>query len=117
MTDEERNPLITSTYGVGEIILDALDHHVTKIILGGGSATNDGGSGMLCALGLNFLILKSTFKTRWRLLYLASKIDISNLDQRLKHVTFEVACDVTNPLLGANGATEIYGPQKVLTLR
>ena len=56
LTDEERNPLITSTYGVGEIILDALDHHVTKIILGiGGSATNDGGSGMLCALGAQFL--------------------------------------------------------------
>ena len=60
LTDEERNPLITSTYGVGEIILDALDHHVTKIILGiGGSATNDGGSGMLCALGAQFLDSKN----------------------------------------------------------
>ena len=114
LTDEERNPLITSTYGVGEIILDALDHHVTKIILGiGGSATNDGGSGMLCALGAQFLDSKNQpLKLGGGYLSELAKIDISNLDQRLKHVTFEVACDVTNPLLAANGATEIYGPQK-----
>lgn len=56
LSKDERNPLITSTYGVGEMILDALNHHVSKIILGiGGSATNDGGSGMLCALGAQFL--------------------------------------------------------------
>ena len=73
---------------------------------------------MLCALGAQFLDSKNQpLKLGGGYLSELAKIDISNLDQRLKHVTFEVACDVTNPLLGANGATEIYGPQKGATLR
>lgn len=114
LSKDERNPLITSTYGVGEMILDALNHHVSKIILGiGGSATNDGGSGMLCALGAQFLDAQhQPLQLGGGYLSELAHIDISNLDQRLKDVTFEVACDVTNPLLGPNGATEVYGPQK-----
>lgn len=117
LTSEERNPLITSTYGVGELILDALNHGVTKIILGiGGSATNDGGSGMLSALGVNFLDAQNNkLKLGGGYLSDLQHIDISNLDPRLANVTFEVACDVTNPLLGDNGATKIYGPQKGAT--
>ncbi|UDI77558.1 glycerate kinase [Staphylococcus taiwanensis] len=117
LTNEERNPLITSTYGVGELIFDALKHGVTKIILGiGGSATNDGGSGMLSALGVNFLDAQhKKLKLGGGYLSDLQHIDISNLDPRLANVTFEVACDVTNPLLGDNGATKIYGPQKGAT--
>lgn len=114
---DERNPLITTTFGVGELIKDALDHNVTKIILGiGGSATNDGGSGMLNALGVKFLNSNNDeIELGGGALAHLTHIDASNLDYRLNDVTFEVACDVTNPLLGHNGATYIYGPQKGAT--
>ncbi len=114
---DERNPLITTTFGVGELIKDALNHHVTKIILGiGGSATNDGGSGMLTALGVKFLNSDNEeIELGGGALAHLTHIDASNLDYRLNDVTFEVACDVTNPLLGPNGATYIYGPQKGAT--
>ena len=114
---DERNPLITTTFGVGELIKDALNHHVTKIILGiGGSATNDGGSGMLTALGVKFLNSDNEeIELGGGALAHLTHIDASNLDYRLNDVTFEVACDVTNPLLGSNGATYIYGPQKGAT--
>ncbi|UMT80452.1 glycerate kinase [Staphylococcus roterodami] len=111
---EERNPLYTSSYGTGELIKDALDHGAKTIILGiGGSATNDGGTGMLSALGVQFT------DANGKLLHMhgdnlahIAQIDTTNLDTRLKEVTFKVACDVTNPLLGEHGATNIYGPQK-----
>ncbi|GGG92289.1 glycerate kinase [Staphylococcus pragensis] len=113
----ERNPLKTSTFGVGELIKDAIDHGVSKIILGiGGSATNDGGSGMLAALGVQFLDEnEETLPLGGGYLSQLAHIDISQFDSRLNHIQFEVACDVTNPLLGDNGATAVYGPQKGAT--
>lgn len=117
ISKEKRNPLITTTYGVGELILDALDYGVSKIILGiGGSATNDGGSGMLSALGVKFLDANHVpLKPGGEQLANLAHIDVSSLDKRLENVHFEVACDVTNPLLGTNGATAVYGPQKGAT--
>lgn len=110
----ERNPLVTTTYGTGQLIKSALDQGAERIILGiGGSATNDGGAGMLSALGVQFLDAQQQLLQPGGadLLRLAA-IDLTKLDSRLEHVTFEVACDVTNPLLGAQGASVIYGPQK-----
>ncbi|ARB77022.1 MULTISPECIES: glycerate kinase [Staphylococcus] len=113
----ERNPLITSTIGTGDIILDALNQGVKRIILGiGGSATNDGGAGMLTALGVQFLDNNHQILPQGGgALAQLSKIDSTNLDKRLAKVTFKVACDVTNPLLGLQGASVVYGPQKGAT--
>lgn len=110
----ERNPVSTSTYGTGELILKALDLGAKHIILGiGGSATNDGGTGMASALGIRFLDAKGKVlpKNGGALSRLAA-IDMSGLDKRLSSVKLEVACDVTNPLCGPNGASAVYGPQK-----
>ena len=114
LTVEERDPLETSTYGVGEMILNALDEGCEEILLGiGGSATNDGGIGMLSALGYQFLdksgnMLKACGKN----LELINSINDGQVDSRLKKTNFYVACDVDNPLIGSKGATYIYGPQK-----
>lgn len=114
---EKRNPLKTTTFGTGELMKAALDKGVSKIILGiGGSATNDGGAGMIEALG--GIIYGSGNKTLARgggALIDLTEIELSNLDPRLKSVEVEVACDVDNPLLGPNGASAIYGPQKGAT--
>lgn len=114
---EKRNPLKTTTFGTGELIKAALDKGVSKMILGiGGSATNDGGAGMIEALG--GIIYGTGNKTLARgggALIDLTDIDLSNLDPRLKSVEVEVACDVDNPLLGPNGASAIYGPQKGAT--
>ena len=88
---------------------------MTKIILGIGGATNDGGSGMLTALGQNLNSDNEEIELGGGALAHLTHIDASKLDYRLNDVTFEVACDVTNPLLGSNGATYIYGPQKGAT--
>ena len=111
---EDRDPYITTTYGTGELILSALDKGVDKIIVGiGGSATNDGGAGIMQALGVKLLDAQGQ-----ELLYggaaLAKleKIDVSSMDERLKSVQFVAACDVDNPLTGVNGASAIFGPQK-----
>ncbi|KPC55307.1 glycerate kinase [Amantichitinum ursilacus] len=112
-----RDPGITTTYGVGELIRAALDHGARHIVLGlGGSATNDGGAGMLQALGLRWLDAagKSLPFGGLALARLAS-IDVSGLDARLAQCRFEVACDVDNPLIGAQGASVIFGPQKGAT--
>lgn len=114
LTRDERNPYITNTYGLGEAIKKVLDLGVKEIILGlGGSATNDGGVGMLLALGCKFLNIK---KENIGLGGLALKeiehIDISSLDARLQNVKIKIISDVTNPLLGENGATLVYGRQK-----
>jgi len=114
---DERNPLRTSTYGTGELIRAALDLHVEEILIGiGGSATNDGGAGMARALGVKFLDEKGVVLdgTGGELARLA-KIDISELDERLRHVSVKVACDVDNPLFGPNGAARVYAPQKGAT--
>jgi glycerate kinase len=111
---QERNPLLTSTFGTGELIKDALDRGVSKIILGiGGSATTDGGIGMAAALGCRFNnASKTPLSPNGASLNAIHSIDISQLDSRLKSVLVIVACDVTNPLFGVNGAAFVYGPQK-----
>ncbi len=114
LTEAERNPLLTSSFGTGEMILDALERGARKFILGiGGSATNDAGAGMLAALGAKFLDHNHTpLEPIPEALRHLKKIDLSGLDPRLKACEIEVACDVDNPLLGVNGASYIFGPQK-----
>lgn len=110
----ERNPLITTTYGTGQLILDALQADVTKILIGiGGSATNDGGAGMLQALG-GRLLDQSGAELPFGGAALAdlSTIDLSDLDPRVKNLEIIAACDVDNPLTGPLGASAIFGPQK-----
>lgn len=110
----ERNPLCTTSYGTGELIKAALDEDVKYIILGiGGSATNDGGAGMLQALGARLLDAagESIGFGGGRLKDLA-KVDLSGLDQRLGNIKIDVACDVDNPLCGEKGASAVFGPQK-----
>lgn len=116
--NDKRNPMITTTYGTVELIKSALDRGCRDFIIGiGGSATNDGGSGMLEALGVKFLD-KNGKKLPWGggALINLDKIDMSSLDERLKSSRFVVACDVDNPLCGTNGASYIYGPQKGATV-
>lgn len=110
----QRNPMITSSYGTGELIRAALDKGVTRIIFGlGGSATNDGGAGILRALGAKLLDgAGHPLAPGGGSLHKLADLDISQLDPRLKHVQFEVACDVDNPLLGPEGASSTFGPQK-----
>ncbi|HDL1367294.1 TPA: glycerate kinase [Mannheimia haemolytica] len=114
---EQRNPLITTSYGTGQLIKAALDLGVEKIILGiGGSATNDGGVGMLQALGAKFLNAEQReIGFGGEALSQIQQIDLSGLDLRLSQVEFEVACDVDNPLCGERGASAIFGPQKGVT--
>lgn len=114
---EQRNPLKTTSFGTGQLIKNALDLGVEKIILGiGGSATNDAGVGMLQALGGKFLD-QDNQAIHWGGEYLKDivHIELSDLDPRLNHTEIEVACDVNNPLCGPNGASAIFGPQKGAT--
>ncbi|BDG33815.1 glycerate kinase [Parageobacillus thermoglucosidasius] len=117
VTNETKNPMVTTTYGTGELIRACLDKGIKKIIIGiGGSATNDGGAGMAEALGVKFLDRHGNQLPRGGgYLDQLSEIDISNLDPRLKEVSIFVACDVTNPLCGENGASYVFGPQKGAT--
>lgn len=114
---EERNPLLTSTYGTGQLIKMALDQGVKRIVIGiGGSATNDGGSGAFRALGARFLDIDGQdIPQGGAFLDQLERIDISALDSRLNKVEILVACDVSNPLCGQQGASYIYGPQKGAT--
>jgi glycerate kinase len=114
---EQRNPLLTSTKGTGELILAALDEGVDQIIIGiGGSATNDGGVGMAKALGVKFFDeAGNEIAEGGGELHKLASIDISGLDFRLEHVKIEVACDVDSPLIGPKGASAIFGPQKGAT--
>jgi glycerate 2-kinase len=111
---DKRNPLVTTTRGTGELILAALDEGARHIIIGiGGSATNDGGAGMVQALGGRLLDHRGQeIGPGGGSLSELADIDLSGLDARLKHVKIEVACDVDNPLTGPNGASAIFGPQK-----
>lgn len=107
-----RNPLNTTTYGVGELILHAINDGCRNFIIGiGGSATNDCGLGMLTALGYKF-VGGGIFG---RDLENISAIDASNVNPELKNCKFRIACDVTNPLTGKNGCSAVYGPQKGAT--
>lgn len=114
---ELRNPLITTSRGTGELILHALDHGARNIIIGiGGSATNDGGAGMVQALGAKLCDANGTeIGHGGGSLMSLNTIDISGLDPRLASCTIRVACDVTNPLTGEQGASHIFGPQKGAT--
>ena len=114
---EKRNPLVATTYGTGELILAALESGCRKLIIGiGGSATNDGGAGMAQALGAG--LLDSTgadLPSGGAALANLEHIDVNNLDSRLADCEVLLACDVTNPLCGAQGASAVYGPQKGAT--
>lgn len=114
---QQRNPLLTTSYGTGELIRCALDHGVEHCIIGiGGSATNDGGAGMAQALGAKLLDASgSQIGFGGGELDKLVSIDIGELDARIKKCRFEVACDVTNPLTGEQGASAIFGPQKGAT--
>ena len=109
-----RDPRITTTYGVGELILDALDHGVTAFILGlGGSATNDGGTGMAQALGAHLLDAQGNeLPFGGAALAGLATIDVSDLDSRIATADIRLASDVTNPLTGPQGASSVFGPQK-----
>ena len=110
----QRNPLITSTLGTGEMIKAALDLGVSKIIIGlGGSVTNDAGAGMAQALGAKFLDQHDNdVALGGGQLNQIQRIDISNLDSRLKNIDIIIASDVNNPLCGENGASAVFAPQK-----
>lgn len=112
-----RNPLLTSTFGTGEMIQAALDLGVSKIILGiGGSVTNDAGAGMAKALGAQFLDENDqAVPVSGGQLNRIHKIDLSRLDPRLNTVDIVIASDVNNPLCGENGASAVFGPQKGAT--
>ena len=114
---EARNPLRTTSYGTGELILAALAEGVEKIIVGiGGSATNDGGAGMLQALGALLLDAQhQPIGAGGGCLQDLAAIDLSGLDKRLADVEIVVACDVDNPLCGEKGASAVFGPQKGAT--
>lgn len=112
--EKARNPLRTSTYGTGEMIVDALRHGCRHIIMGiGGSATVDGGTGMMSALGVRFLDAQGRgLEGCGGNLDRIMSIDVGGLDEALYGCRFSVACDVSNPLTGENGAPRIFGPQK-----
>lgn len=114
---DERNPLETTTYGVGEIIKHAISKGCRRFIVGiGGSATNDGGVGMLTALGYEFLDKNSNpIALGAKGLKDLYKIKTDNVIPELKACSFNVACDVTNPLCGKNGCSAVFGPQKGAT--
>ena len=114
---DERNPLLASTYGTGQLMKDALDKGCKKMIIGiGGSATNDGGAGVLMALGASFKNAKGEeIALGGGALAELTTIDLSEFDSRIFDVEITVACDVTNPLTGENGASYVYGPQKGAT--
>ncbi|MDA0578675.1 MAG: glycerate kinase [Verrucomicrobia bacterium] len=117
LAPHERNPLKTSTAGTGDMIRAALDRGVQRVLIGiGGSATNDGGTGMARALGVRFLDAAGReLPEGGGALGRLARIDMRGIDPRLKRVSVEVACDVTNALCGARGAAHVYGPQKGAT--
>lgn len=115
--DEKKNPLFTTTYGVGEMIWDAIEKGCRKFVVGiGGSATNDGGIGMLQALGYDFLNSKgNAVPYGAKGLEDLAEIRKEHVLPELAQCEFKVACDVTNPLCGPLGASAVYGPQKGAT--
>lgn len=117
VNEQTRNPLITTTYGTGELILKALDQGISKLILGiGGSATNDGGAGMAQAIGARLLdSAGNQIKVGGGQLDQLERIDTSEIDPRIKELEILIASDVTNPLVGKDGASAVFGPQKGAT--
>ena len=110
----KRNPMAASSYGVGQLVIAALDKGAKKIIIGlGGSSTNDGGYGFLRAIGVQFLDSKGNeLNGHFETLSLLSDINLSHIDNRIKNTSIEIACDVDNPLLGHQGATRVFAAQK-----
>lgn len=117
ISSAERNPLETTTYGVGELIKDAIEKGCRRFIVGiGGSVTNDGGAGMLAALGYDFLDKNNTpIALGAKGLKDLYRIKSDNVIPQLKDCRFYIACDVTNPLCGETGCSAVYGPQKGAT--
>ena len=117
VSENEKNPLNTTTYGVGELIKDAIQKGIRHFVIGiCGSATNDGGIGMLSALGFGFLDkYGNSVPFGAKGLEGLASIRTSNVLKGLKECTFKVACDVKNPLCGENGCSEIFAPQKGAT--
>jgi glycerate kinase len=113
----QRDPLRTTSYGTGELILNALNAGARRFVLGiGGSATNDGGAGMLQALGGSLTdSAGAELAVGGGALSGLARIDLSGLDARIKECVFDIACDVSNPLVGPQGASAIFGPQKGAT--
>ena len=114
LSEEERNPMVTTTFGTGELIKDALERGCRKFLVGiGGSATNDAGTGMLQALGFKFLDEKGReLEKGGQILEHIYTIDDSNILPQLKECQFTIACDVDNPFSGENGAACVYAKQK-----
>ncbi|MBU3181231.1 glycerate kinase family protein [Clostridium psychrophilum] len=119
VTIEKRNPLITTTYGTGQLIKACLDYGVKRLLIGiGGSSTNDGGVGVIQALGGKFMDIEGNeLGFGGGELGKLETIDLTGLDSRLKNITVEVACDVNNPLCGDSGASNVFGPQKGATVQ
>ena len=117
LSEDERNPLFTSTYGTGELIAHALDHGARDITVAiGGSATNDGGMGALTALGVKFLDADGNpLSGIGADLEKVASIDLSGLHPKIRNTRVTVMCDVNNPLIGERGATFVFGPQKGAT--
>ena len=115
--EKERNPLLTTTYGVGEMIMDAISKGCRKFIIGiGGSATNDGGVGMLQALGYGILDAEGNqVAPGAQGLEKIASISDETVTPLLKECSFKIACDVTNPLCGELGCSAVFGPQKGAT--
>ena len=115
--DSEKNPLLATSYGVGEMINDSIQRGCRNFIIGiGGSVTNDGGIGMLKALGVRFLDENDEDAGEGgQALAKVARIDVSGMNPLLKECHIQVACDVNNPLCGENGSTYVYGPQKGVT--
>jgi len=114
LNDKEKSATLTSTYGTGQLFKCALDKGINNFIVGiGGSATNDGGAGFVSALGAILLDANDRkVEPSGQNLNKIKKIDMSDFDNRIQNVSVKVACDVTNPLCGIEGASAIFGPQK-----
>ncbi|GAE25960.1 glycerate kinase [Halalkalibacter wakoensis JCM 9140] len=117
LSNEERDPLNATSFGTGQLIKEALEQGYRNFIIGlGGSATNDGGIGMLKALGVQFLDSSGTpLRENMEAVQYLSSINTSGLDARIKDSTFTIASDVQSPLCGSNGASAVFGPQKGAT--
>lgn len=117
LVGENRHAEKTTTYGVGQLLLDALDHGATRVIMGlGGSSTNDGGCGMAAACGVRFLdAMGEEFVPVGETLSHIAHIDMSHMDPRIADVDIVTMCDIDNPLCGTTGAAAIFGPQKGAT--
>jgi len=115
--ENTHNPMKATTYGTGQLMISALNHGAKKIIMGiGGSATNDGGAGMAQALGVKLLDQEDKeIHSGGGYLNQLAKIDMSTIDPRIANTQILIASDVTNPLVGENGASAIFGPQKGAT--